>query len=344
MSSADGAGEPPLCTVMIANYNGVGVIEGCLRSVLEQKCSFAFEVIVHDDASTDDSVALLREAFPGVRLIVSPENAGFCVANNRMAAAARGRYLLLLNNDAELLPDALETLAAAARVRAVAAVLTLPQYDATGGELLDRGSLLDPFFNPVPNRDAAREHVAMVMGACLWLPRDLWNGLGGFPEWFGSIAEDMYLCCAARLQGAEVAVVNASGYLHRVGQSFGGGKVLAGRLVTSRRRRALSERNKSFVMVLTCPMPWLVVLLPLHLLALAVEGLVLALWKRDASLFREIYANAFAKLWRERGRLAAERRNVQGRRTIGSLAFFSRFTVTPYKLAMALRHGFPEVR
>lgn len=344
MSRGADAGETPLCTVMIANYNGVGVVEDCLQSVFAQTCSFAFEVIVHDDASTDGSVDLLRQAFPGVTLIASPANVGFCVANNRMAAEARGRYLLFLNNDAELLPDALETLAAAARSRPEPAVLTLPQYDAASGELLDRGSLLDPFFNPVPNRDATRERVAMVMGACLWLPRDLWNDLGGFPEWFGSIAEDMYLCCAARLRGAEVAVVNASGYRHRVGRSFGGGKVVSGRLVTSRRRRALSERNKSFVMALTCPLPWLAALLPLHLLALAVEGIALALWKRDPSLFREIYAPGFAQLWRERGRLAKERRRMQAGRRIGAGAFFSRFTLAPYKLTMLLRHGFPDVR
>ena len=41
----------------------------------------------------------------------------------------------------------------------------------------------------------------MVIGACLWIQKGLWEELGGFPEWFGSIAEDMYLCCRARLAG-----------------------------------------------------------------------------------------------------------------------------------------------
>ena len=44
----------------------------------------------------------------------------------------------------------------------------------------------------------------MVIGACLWIPQGLWTELGGFPEWFESIAEDMYLCCRAdwRVPGA----------------------------------------------------------------------------------------------------------------------------------------------
>lgn len=334
----------PMCAVMIANYNGSGMIESCLRSVFGQRCSFDFEVIVHDDASTDDSARLIREQFPDVRLIASPENVGFCIANNRMAAVARGRYLLLLNNDAELLPDALETLYLAAVANDSDSILSLPQYDADSGALLDRGSLLDPFFNPVPNRDAKREQVAMVMGACLWIPRTLWEQLGGFPEWFGSIAEDMYICCMARLRGAKVAVVNASGYRHRVGQSFGGGKVSGGRLLTSRRRRALSERNKSFVMAIACPMPRFAVLLPVHLAVLMLEGLMLALWKRDWSLYRDIYGNCLGELWRARGQLGMLRRGAQSSRIRSAAEFFAPFTAVPYKLAMLMRYGFPDVR
>gem|GEM_PF-3707662 len=81
------------------------------------------EIIVHDDASTNASAAHIRTHHPDVRLIESAENVGFCIANNRMAAAARGRYLLLLNNDATLLPDALETLRAEAERLARAGVV-----------------------------------------------------------------------------------------------------------------------------------------------------------------------------------------------------------------------------
>src|SRR5690606_15004053 len=137
--------------------------------------------------------------YPAVRLIESESNVGFCVANNRMAAAARGEYLLWLNNDAALARDALGTLPRSARACASPQVLTLPQYDWQTGELVDRGCLLDPFFNPLPNTDTSRANVAYVIGACLWIPRDLWNELGGFPEWMGSLAEDLYLCGIARL-------------------------------------------------------------------------------------------------------------------------------------------------
>ncbi|MDI1246850.1 MAG: glycosyltransferase, partial [Rhodoferax sp.] len=226
----------PLISVCIANYNGMDVIEGCLQSVLAQQGDLAVEILVHDDASSDESLDYIRKHYPQVKLIRSAENVGFCIANNRMAAAARGKYLLLLNNDAALFPDALQTLLQEANRLAQPAILTLPQYDATSGALVDRGCLLDPFYNPVPNLNPNRTDVAMVIGACLWLPKSLWDELGGFPEWFESIAEDMYLCCRARLAGYAVRALAVSGYRHWQGKSFGGNRVANNRLASTFRR------------------------------------------------------------------------------------------------------------
>lgn len=335
----------PVCSVLIANYNGVGLIADCIESVLAQDCDFETEIIVHDDASTDGSADFIRRRYPQVALIASPGNVGFCVSNNRMAERARGKFLLLLNNDAALYPDALRTLREAASELGKPAILGLPQYDATSGALIDRGCLLDPFFNPVPNLDPTRRDVAMVIGACMWIPRTLWKELEGFPDWFGSIAEDMYLCCRARLTGCPVQVTTTSGYRHRVGWSFGGGKVTAElRLVTSVRRRALSERNKTFVMVACYPAPWLMLALPVHLLVLALEGAVLALLKRDAGLARDIYFACFLALWDYRRQLASLRKAVQAGAVIGFPAFLQVFRFLPYKLEMLLRHGLPEVK
>ncbi|HYD33543.1 MAG TPA: glycosyltransferase, partial [Methylophilaceae bacterium] len=208
----------PVVSICIANYNGIPIISECLDSVFAQQGDIPVEIIVHDDASTDGSVEFLRRNYPGIRLIESESNVGFCVSNNRMAEAANGEYLLLLNNDAALFPDAIVSLLAKAKDINESAILGLPQYDADSGELLDVGSLLDPFLNPIPNLEPTRTEVGMVMGACLWIPRSLWQSLGGFPEWFGSVGEDLYLCCIARLKGYPVAAAASSGYLHYVGR------------------------------------------------------------------------------------------------------------------------------
>ncbi len=335
--------ETPVCSICVANFNGAQVLRECLASVFAQDCDFPYEVIVHDDASPDGSAEIARQEFPGARLMRSSSNVGFCVANNRMVDAARGEFILLLNNDASLFPDALSRLLSAARDAREPAILGLPQFDAESGALLDRGSLLDLFFNPCPNHDPARRDVHMVMGACLWLPKQLWQDLGGFPSWFESIGEDLHLCSLARLTGRPVRVLAASGYRHHVGHSFGGGKAVQGRLVTSQRRRALSERNKSFVMVVVTPAPLIAALLPLHLIILVMEGCLLALVQRRAALLTGIYLPCLSGLWRQRRELLRQRRHWQARRSIGVVAWMSGFRLWPYKLLMLCRHGVPEV-
>lgn len=334
----------PVCSVLIANYNGIGLIADCVESVLAQDCNFEVELIVHDDASTDGSADYIRSRYPQVTLIESTGNVGFCISNNRMAAAARGEYLLLLNNDATLLPDALRTLHERAASLSTPAILGLPQYNAATGMLIDIGSRFDPFLNPIPNFSTSDGGVGMVIGACYWLPRSLWNELGGFPEWFGSLAEDMYLCLLARLHGYPVVALPTSGFRHWVGRSLGGGKVVTGRLSTKATRRALSERNKSYVMCLTYPAPFLQLLFPLHLMLLMLEGMMLAAIKRDAGLFRKVYLGCLIWLWKDRQRLASIRRVVQGGRICGRAEFFAVFDWIPHKIRLLFRHGIPEIK
>lgn len=333
----------PACSVCIANYNGRETLEACLRSVLAQDCPFEVEIIVHDDASTDGAIEGLQERYPQVELLQSSDNVGFCVSNNRMVDIARGRFVLLLNNDAELLPDALRRLHERA-LELPAAILGLPQFALPGGQLLDRGSRLDPFLNPVPNLDARRTRVGMVMGACLWLPRDLWHELGGFPEWFHTLAEDLYLCCRARLAGYAVEVLPESGFRHHVGHSLGGGKVVERRLRTTRRRRALSERNKTFVMIVCYPTPAALFLIPLHLVLLVLEGLALSVAKRDASLWKDIYAFCLQQIWSHRRRLLRERSLLQKMRHTSLKHFFAVFVWVPHKLSLLRQHGVPDIR
>lgn len=334
----------PVCSVCIANFNGTAVIAACLDSVFSQDLDLPIEIIVHDDASTDGSAEFIRRAYPTARLLVSETNVGFCVSNNRMVALARGRYILLLNNDATLQQDALRTLYTRATTTPELEILGLPQYDMESGTLIDRGCLLDPFLNPVPILDYGRQTAAMQIGACLWIPRALWEKLAGFPEWFGSLAEDMYLCLAAWNAGYAVRIETGSGYHHWVGASLGGGKVIKNRLATTYRRRALSERNKTYIMILFFPTALLLAILPVHLTLLAVEGIVLSLAQRQWKPFRLIYWPVLRAIWSNRHALRRARDRIQAQRKIPRTRLLSLFTFRPYKLAMLRRHGIPHLR
>lgn len=335
--------EPPQVSVCIANFNGRSIIDECLKSILTQEVDFPVEILIYDDASTDDSAAYIKQRYPQVRMIAGDVNVGFCKANNRMASEARGNYLLLLNNDAMLDANALQQLYAEAMRHGMPVLLGLPQFDASSGVLVDRGCLLDPFFNPVPNLDAERQEVAMVIGACLWIPSCLWHEIGGFPDWFGSIAEDLYLCMSVRLAGYPLRVLNCSGYRHRQGYSFGGNRIQEEGLSTTFRRRSLSERNKTFVLVAVSPAVFLLLMLPLHLLMLHVEGLLLSMLKRDARVWTQIYAPVVPALWRSRTLLWSLRQTTQGLRRISLRDWLRVFVPLPYKIMMLFKHGLPKI-
>lgn len=333
-----------LCSVCIANYNGEQFLEKCIDSVLQQEgVPGLVEIIVHDDASIDESVSLILSRYSQVKLIVSDGNVGFCVSNNRMVSVAQGSYILLLNNDAVLHKDALKTLYDASE-KFGEGIFGLPQYDADTGELIDIGSTFDPFLNPIPNKDRNRQDVGMIIGACLWLPKTLWDKLGGFPEWFGSLAEDMYLCCFARLKGYQVKAIPHSGFDHWVGKSFGGGKVLVNRkLSTTLKRRSISERNKSYVMIICYPslLAWLLV--PGHIFLLCIEGILISLVKLDTRLWCEIYWSCLKEIWHARHVLKEQRHLVQVRRKCLIRTFVQPFSLMPHKFRMLIKYGLPHV-
>jgi GT2 family glycosyltransferase len=338
------AENQPICSVCIANFNGMKFIDACIQSVLKQDFQGQIEIIVHDDASTDGSVAYIQEHYPNVTLIVSETNVGFCISNNRMVQVARGQYILLLNNDAELFPDAIKFFYSKAKEIGRPAILGIPQFDAETNQLIDIGSNFDLFLNPIPNISKNREEVGMIIGACFWLPRSLWDELGGFPEWFGSLAEDMFLCCVARLWGYSVIAISDSGFRHWVGQSLGGGKILNNKLNTKLSRRVISERNKSFVIAMTCPSPLIYFIFPLHLSILLLEGFAISLIKRQWNLFSSIYWACIKTQWKEKKKLLNYRNEIQRKRTIKISTYLKVFSVVPYKLKMFIKFGLPDVK
>lgn len=344
MTAGMRGGARPLVSVCIANYNGEALLDECIQSVLAQDFDRGVEILVHDDASTDASLRLLEERYGDVIVIPSVENVGYCVSNNRLVARASGEYVLLLNNDAALRVDALRALMLAAGERDVPFVLTLPQYDQRTGALVDLGVRLDLLHTPVANRNVDCDRLAYVQGACLFMRRDAWLELGGFPEWMQSNVEDTYLCTRVRLVGGWIGVAPGSGYDHRQGTSFGGNRMDGPQLTSTYRRRYLSERNRASL-VLTCtpgPLAW--PLYGLHLVLLLAEGLLLSLLKFDQKVWAAIYWAATRDSLGMFARLRAARREVQAGRKIGLWSYLRVLDPVPHKVVLFLRHGLPRLR
>jgi GT2 family glycosyltransferase len=99
-------------SVIVPNYNGARLLPGCLDALARQTVGDC-EVIVVDDASRDDSLALLHDRYPAVRVVALPRNRGFTGAVNAGVFAAQADTLVLLNSDTEATPGWLEALLAA---------------------------------------------------------------------------------------------------------------------------------------------------------------------------------------------------------------------------------------
>lgn len=337
--------EPPLVSILIPNYNGKDILIEAINSVLGQKFPYPIELIVHDDCSTDNSIQQVITGYPMVSVIQSDENVGFCRANNRMGRQGKGTYFLLLNNDATLEADALAVMLETCQSQSPEGIVSVPQFRADTGELVDYGYNLDPFLNPIPNLDPDCKQIAMVIGACLWLPSELWRKAKGFPEWFQTNAEDMYLCLAAQIYGHPVNSSTLSGYKHQIGATLGGGKVnLENRLITTFKRRKLSERNKNFVMLCCYPFALACIIFPLHATLLLIEGATLSFIQKNPKILKSIYWQSIKECWNYRNIIYQQRKQFHLLPS-APLSFLTRgFKIRLQKLALLKNHGVPSIK
>lgn len=96
--------EKPELSIIVLSYNTKDLLKQCLESVYRLPGS---EIIVVDNASSDDSPAMVRKEFPRVRLVCNKENLGFAKGNNIGLSLATGKYILFLNSDTKIKPEAM---------------------------------------------------------------------------------------------------------------------------------------------------------------------------------------------------------------------------------------------
>ncbi len=97
-------------SIVIVNWNTRDLLRNCLTSIADTVSGLAYEIFVVDNASSDDSVAMVREQFPSVTVIANTANLGFAAANNLAFRRMRGCYALLLNSDTVLTDGAIAVL------------------------------------------------------------------------------------------------------------------------------------------------------------------------------------------------------------------------------------------
>jgi GT2 family glycosyltransferase len=220
---------PPRVSVIIPSYGQVDYTLRCLASIAAAPPTTSIEVLVVEDASGDPAVPQLEQV-EGLRLIRWPANKGFLRSCNDAAKLAQGELLLFLNNDTELMPDAIDALVRLLDTRPDAGMVgsRLLYPDGTlqeaGGIVWRDGSAWNYGKGDDPRKPEysyVRE-VDYISGAAIMIPRARWDEMSGFDEAFlPAYCEDSDLAFRLRAAGWKVLFQPRSTVIHHEGVSHG---------------------------------------------------------------------------------------------------------------------------
>jgi GT2 family glycosyltransferase len=205
-------------SVIVPVWNGGAVIDACLGAVFARSGTGLAEVVCVDNASRDDSAAIVRARHPRARLIAQPVNLGFAGGVNAGVDAADGDVLVLLNQDTVVEDGWLDALLAGLGNGAAFGIAGATILDAHGG-LNHAGAFVrrpDAEGVHVTTRSASAPHaVDYVTGAAMAITRGTWETVGRFDEgYYPAYYEDCDYCYRAGRHGIRTGYVPAARVVH----------------------------------------------------------------------------------------------------------------------------------
>jgi GT2 family glycosyltransferase len=238
-------------SIVVVNWNRKILLRACLFSLARQ--TVPAETIVVDNGSTDGSADMAEREF-GARVVRNAENRGFCAANNQGIAIARGRYIALLNNDAEAEPNWLESLHGACSRHPDVGMAASKILVWENPERIDKvGHLIFPDGQNRGRGSGAldrgqfdrEEEVLWPDGCAAMYRKEMLDAIGGFDEDLFAYGDDAELGLRARIAGWKCLYAPTAVVRHHRGSTMGKG---------SARRLALIERNR--VLLAAKLFPW----------------------------------------------------------------------------------------
>lgn len=230
-------------SIIIINWNSADYVRKCLSSLYQGVNKTSFETIIVDNASYDNCEELVKRDFPDVKFVQSELNIGFAKANNLGFKYSKGRTLLFLNPDTEIIGSAIDDM--------FSSLHSLPIAGAVGCKLLNTDSsiqtsciqafptivnqALDIEFlrikfpqlklwgiKPLFISDIDPTDVQVISGACMMIKRDIFERVNYFSTDYFMYSEDVDICHKIKLAGYGIYYINKAEVVHHGGGSTQG--------------------------------------------------------------------------------------------------------------------------
>ncbi len=231
-------------SVIIVTHDSLPALRDCLENLAHSSVRDSIELIVVDNHSSDESVTAATEVFPEAKILRNELNVGFASACNQGASSASGDYLVFLNPDVRLDPDAIEQLRGGLESRTHAGLAagrlrfpdgrfqeTCRKLPTVTNLIFSRGSSISRLFArgsksrrplyTLPDYDQVTE-VPATAATFIMIRRELFERVGGFDKRFFLFMEDTDLCLRLGQSGYAILFVPSAGAVHEWGR---GGKM-----------------------------------------------------------------------------------------------------------------------
>ena len=276
----DASSQFPSVAVVILNYNGKKLMEKFLPSVSRSK-HLNLQLIIADNASTDDSIEWLKLKYPDFKIIQLPVNHGFAKGYNEALKQVESDYYVLLNSDVEVgeawLSPLIELMESDPSIGVCQPKIlsfndkTMFEYAGACGGMMDRlgypfcrGRILDTLEKDKGQYDQVEE-IFWASGAAMFFRADLFHKLGGFDEDYYAHHEEIDLCWRIKRAGYKVMVQPKSVVYHLGGGTLG---------YQSPRKTYLNFRNSLFNLIKNEKPSKLKWLIPLRLILDGLAGVL----------------------------------------------------------------------
>ena len=227
-------------SIIIVNWNVEALLHQALTSIYASWSETSqLEVIVIDNASTDNSVKMVQQNFPHVHIIANTTNMGYPAGCNQGLAVSSGQYRLILNPDTEIVGNALSALvqymAGHPAVGLAGPALIYPDgthqssrrrfptlailfLESTWMEKFSPRSFLNNYYF-LDQPDSVTQEVDWVTGAAMIIRREVWDKIGGLDEGFFMYSEELDWCKRIKMAGYSIVYFPEATIIHHEGKS-----------------------------------------------------------------------------------------------------------------------------